>query len=118
MPRDIRERWRRRLLEERELATAAIASADRDARSVLESGYSDAARDGEEERDSVLELGNVVTARGNAEVQAIDEALERLVRDPEHFGTCEVCGAPIPEVRLDLVPWTRRCRAHAGRAYE
>lgn len=118
MSKDIRERWRQRLLEERQLATAAIASAERDAQSVIESGYSDAARDGEEERDSVLELRTVVTARGNAEVLAIDDALERLARDPEHFGTCEVCGAPIPEVRLDLVPWTRRCRAHAGRAYE
>ena len=39
----------------------------------------------------------------------IDDALLRLMKDPDSFGVCENCGKDIPMERLDIVPWTRRC---------
>lgn len=44
---------------------------------------------------------------------AIDEALGRLYKSPEDFGTCEVDGAPIEFDRLMIVPETRLCARHA-----
>ncbi len=41
-------------------------------------------------------------------LRAIEEALARI--DQGIFGQCQVCGEPIPEVRLDAVPWTHVCR--------
>jgi DnaK suppressor protein len=29
------------------------------------------------------------------------------------YGTCEVCGEPIPEARLEARPWSTRCVAHS-----
>jgi DnaK suppressor protein len=29
------------------------------------------------------------------------------------YGTCEVCGEPIPEGRLEARPWSTRCVAHS-----
>ena len=29
------------------------------------------------------------------------------------YGTCEVCGEPIPEGRLEARPWASRCVAHS-----
>jgi DnaK suppressor protein len=47
----------------------------------------------------------------------IDEALQRLYKDPEKFGVCEACGRDIKLERLDLVPWARTC-AECQRAEE
>jgi DnaK suppressor protein len=41
-------------------------------------------------------------------LRAIDEALSRM--EQGSFGVCQVCGNPIPQVRLEAVPWTRVCR--------
>ena len=29
------------------------------------------------------------------------------------YGTCEVCGEPIPEARLEARPWANRCVEHS-----
>ena len=29
------------------------------------------------------------------------------------YGTCEVCGEPIPDGRLEARPWSTRCLAHS-----
>ena len=44
-----------------------------------------------------------------AGVAEIDAALARI--DNGGYGTCEWCGEPIEERRLDAVPWARRCFA-------
>ena len=39
----------------------------------------------------------------------IDEALRRLYKDPEAFGTCQRCGASIGMERLEVVPEAALC---------
>lgn len=39
----------------------------------------------------------------------IDEALRRLYKTPEQYGTCEECGEPIGRERLDALPHARLC---------
>jgi RNA polymerase-binding transcription factor DksA len=46
----------------------------------------------------------------------IDEALGRLYRTPEEFGRCSVCGRDIEWERLDVIPETGVCAAHARAA--
>lgn len=41
-------------------------------------------------------------------LRAIEDALTRIRN--EKFGTCEECGEPISNARLQAVPWTRWCR--------
>jgi RNA polymerase-binding transcription factor DksA len=49
------------------------------------------------------------TTRLSNELVAIDDALERFYRAPEHSGICQDTGAPIPFARLDVIPWARTC---------
>ncbi|HYK85810.1 MAG TPA: TraR/DksA family transcriptional regulator [Ktedonobacteraceae bacterium] len=37
----------------------------------------------------------------------VQQALERI--DNGTYGTCVVCGQPIPEKRLQAIPWAARC---------
>jgi len=48
-----------------------------------------------------------------AKIALIDEALARLERGK--YGRCVVCGQPIPEERLELVPETPYCVEDAER---
>jgi RNA polymerase-binding transcription factor DksA len=60
------------------------------------------------EMDEVLdELGHA----GNAEVQAIYAALERLKYGT--YGSCARCGVTISEERLDVLPHTPLCKTCA-----
>jgi RNA polymerase-binding transcription factor len=45
----------------------------------------------------------------NAEhlLEEIEGALRRL--DEGTYGTCDACGRPIPEERLEAVPWAKLC---------
>jgi RNA polymerase-binding transcription factor DksA len=43
----------------------------------------------------------------------IDEALQRLYKEPESFGVCETCGRDIGVERLEVIPETRICAEHA-----
>lgn len=45
------------------------------------------------------------------ELDDIERALVRM--DEGTYGTCEVCGNPISEVRLEMLPATRYCIDHA-----
>jgi DnaK suppressor protein len=40
--------------------------------------------------------------------RAIEDALGRIEQGT--FGVCTACKKPVPQVRLDAVPWTRLCR--------
>jgi RNA polymerase-binding transcription factor DksA len=49
-----------------------------------------------------------------AELADVEFAIRRL--DEGTYGTCEVCGRPIPEERLDVLPATRLCLEHQAQA--
>ncbi len=55
------------------------------------------------ERDRLL----MVASDAEARVAAIDAALGRLRAGT--YGTCEACGNPIPEARLEVVPEATLC---------
>jgi DnaK suppressor protein len=40
-------------------------------------------------------------------LRLIDAALRRL--DRGEFGICDECGSPVPEKRLDAIPWAACC---------
>lgn len=54
-----------------------------------------------------------VSAQGEllAMLAEVRHARERMVEGS--YGTCEVCGAAIPEGRLEVRPWSSRCIDHA-----
>jgi RNA polymerase-binding transcription factor DksA len=49
-----------------------------------------------------------------AELADVEHALRRL--DDGTYGSCEVCGKPIPEERLEAMPATRLCLEHQAQA--
>ena len=49
-----------------------------------------------------------------AELADVEHALRRL--DEGTYGTCEVCGKPIPDDRLEAMPAARLCLAHQAEA--
>ena len=51
-----------------------------------------------------------LSERSERQIQEIEAALRRI--DAGTYGICEVCKKPIPEERLEAVPWTRTCVAH------
>ena len=58
----------------------------------------------ESEGDEVLEgLGNAALR----EIEQIRDALRRM--DSGTYGACTSCGQPIPEARLEAVPFAARC---------
>ena len=46
-----------------------------------------------------------------AMLDEVQRARRRIVEGT--YGTCEVCGEPIPEGRLEARPWATRCLAHS-----
>lgn len=60
------------------------------------------------------ENASLLASRAGEQFRVIEEALARLRNDPESFGRCNVCQQPIPFERLDLIPTTRTCQAHAS----
>ena len=53
----------------------------------------------------------VLAAQLRAELDEVDRALAKL--DDGTYGRCETCGEPIAPARLEAVPTTRFCIAHA-----
>lgn len=67
----------------------------------------------DEDAAPLAEMTQVIASNRNrnrtAALQAIDEALRRMIDDPEGFGLCESCDEPIPQRRLVLVPEATLC---------
>ena len=108
-----RKHLENRLLQERDRATRALERLDEAATIATEDDgdlttYSqhlaDNGTDTMEQEKSLMLLGK--EARTMAE---IDEALQRIYKQPELYGQCDNCGADIPFARLDVVPWARHC---------
>ena len=60
------------------------------------------------------ELDASNSTRISRELAEIDDALDRLIRDPEQFGKCVDTGEWIPYARLEIIPWAKTCNAAAG----
>jgi DnaK suppressor protein len=58
----------------------------------------------EQEKDFLL------ASQEGRRLYEVDEALRRLYRTPEEFGTCERCGRPIGFERLEVIPQARFCK--------
>jgi DnaK suppressor protein len=46
-----------------------------------------------------------------ATLDEVRRARRRIVEGT--YGTCEICGEPIPRARLEARPWANRCIAHS-----
>lgn len=53
------------------------------------------------------EMASTLEENSNHVLGAIDAALQRIENGT--FGTCEKCGKPIPEERLEALPWATLC---------
>lgn len=58
----------------------------------------------EQEKDFLL------ASQEGRRLYEIDEALRRLFKDPEAFGTCERCGREVGFERLEVIPHARLCK--------
>lgn len=76
--------------------------------------------DGQDFDDNFADSGQVAAEQGEVRVVAsslqeqlddVEHALERL--DEGTYGTCETCGQPIADARLEAMPATRFCIDHA-----
>src|ERR1700730_5539613 len=65
--------------------------------------------DFEERAVDVLETQKEQSLVGNAQalLKEVQDALKRI--DNGTYGRCIVCGKPIPEKRLEALPWAARC---------
>lgn len=105
------EHFRRRLLDERQRVQEALDYLHEENQSLRQ--------DEREEIQSNNHPGDVATATFDRELDstleeneervlaAIDAALRRI--DEGTYGTCETCGEPIGEERLEALPWTTQC---------
>jgi DnaK suppressor protein len=53
------------------------------------------------------EKDRAILVNENALLMQVEEALKRL--DDGTYGKCMICGKPIPEKRLEAIPWTLLC---------
>ncbi len=67
-------------------------------------------RVGDGTTEAVERINTTATAETFAElIAAADRALAKL--DEGTYGSCDSCGDPIPEARLEVIPWTAFCVA-------
>ena len=107
------ERVRQTLVTERERVTAAIEHLHHESPGSLEESLGELASGPDQH------LGDVATETFDRELDAgleenaehvlaaIDAALARI--DAGTYGTCERCGNPISEERLDAIPYATLC---------
>ena len=101
---------RGRLVQWRNELLAEHADMDREGAgelSTIDQHLADTASD-TTERDRVMSLLTTV----NDALLDVDDALRRVAHD--HYGRCAICGAAIPDERLEAVPATKFCKDHQG----
>lgn len=69
----------------------------------------------DEDAAPLEEMTQVIASGRNrartAALKAIDDALRRMIDEPDEYGLCEECDEPIPQRRLLLMPEARMCAA-------
>ena len=115
------KRARRILLAERERLLAALQSdelaglteaAQKDGSSELAEVDQHPADDGTETSEREKNFSIRLTLE--AELEDMEQALQRLEQGT--YGSCDVCGTPIPDERIEAVPGTRFCVEHQREA--
>jgi DnaK suppressor protein len=111
-----RKKIEERLLEERQERVEVLVGIDDRFRDRLERGDGDLtnyplhmADDGTDTMEQEKEF--LLAHQEGEQLIVIDEALRRLYKEPEAFGTCESCGKEIGMERLEMVPWATLCIA-------
>ena len=102
-----RERFRQRLLE---LKAEILAEGDID----LQPGREDVTAVGsDEDAQPLTEMSQAIASSRNRNrsgvLARVVAALARLEADPEMFGHCVECEEPIPDKRLELMPYVELC---------
>jgi DnaK suppressor protein len=108
------EHFRELLVEKREAVAAALENLHKEnARSLedetgeLVSGSADQHLADTATETVEREIGNTLEEHDERLLGAIDAALQRI--EDGTYGKCVNCGAPIPEERLEAMPWATLC---------
>ncbi len=105
------DRYRQRLLEERQHVAGAIENLHAENPGSLEDETEERTLDNHLAENATgtvdREIDYSLEENSTAVLQAIDASLARI--DAGTFGTCESCGKPIGAERLDARPWARLC---------
>ena len=73
----------------------------------VDDGFADSAQVSAEQGEQ-----QALAAQLREQLDEVERALARL--DEGTYGRCEVCGEPIGDARLEVMPTTRFCIDHAG----
>jgi DnaK suppressor protein len=108
------EHFRELLLERREAVSAALNNLHRENSVSLEdetgelvSGSADQHLADTATETVDREIGNTLEEHDERLLTEIDAALQRI--EDGTYGKCVNCGAPIPEERLEAMPWATLC---------
>ncbi|HEX7255147.1 MAG TPA: TraR/DksA C4-type zinc finger protein [Gaiellaceae bacterium] len=108
------EHFRQLLLVKREAVMAALDNLHRENSGSLEeetgelvSGSADQHLADTATETVEREIGNTLEEHDERLLEAIDAALQRI--EDGTYGKCVNCGAPIPEERLEAIPWATLC---------
>ena len=108
------EHFRKLLQEKREGVSAALDNLHRENSVSLEdetgelvSGSADQHLADTATETVEREIGSTLEEHDERLLEAIDAALKRI--DDGTYGKCVNCGAPIPEERLEAMPWATLC---------
>lgn len=108
------ERFHGLLLEKREAVAAALENLHKENAGSLEdetgelvSGSADQHLADTATQTVEREIGNTLEEHDERLLESIDAALKRI--DDGTYGKCVNCGAPIPEERLEAMPWATLC---------
>lgn len=107
------DKYRRRLRQERKELTATLEALQDQLRSLVDEGRevaeSDFSEEGGDPDGGVVERDRVRARVADTEehLRQVDQA-EQSIEDGT-YGTCHVCGAKVPEERLEALPWTTLC---------
>jgi len=105
------DRFRERLQEERRRVQAAIQNLHDENPGSIEDETGDQPSDNHLAETATVtydrELDNTLEENSERVLTEIDAALERI--EAGTFGTCEKCGKPIGDERLEALPYATQC---------
>ncbi len=109
------EEFRKQLLEEKKRILERYFKQEETIKRLTEEGLTLPEELDDYARNDYIEL--VLSELEDIEIEIIrqiDNALEKMKEGT--YGLCEVCGKPIEEERLKVIPWTTYCKEHAEEA--